>query len=151
MHQLKWIKEQIANAVCAQLSCIEKVNTHELGEAIDALKDLEEAMYYCSKIKRGEKKVCEHCHKLLEEEEEKLEQELDKHEGRSYMSRCAYMKAKQEHKDKATKIKELDKYMQELTEDILEMIDDTCPEERQLLEKKITHLTSKIAQLNTNG
>lgn len=38
--------------------------------------------------------------------------------------------------------------MQELSEDIVEMIEGASPEEKQMLEKKMTHLTSKIAQLN---
>ena len=56
-----------------------------------------------------------------------------------------YMESKQLHKDKAEKVKELEKYMQELSEDIVEMIDGASPEERQILEKKMTSLTNKIA------
>ena len=72
----------------------------------------------------------------------------DSLEVRSPMSLRTYMEAKELHKDKTTKIKELEKYMQELTQDIVEMIEDASPEERQMLEKKMTHLTSKVAQLN---
>lgn len=72
----------------------------------------------------------------------------DNREGRSPMSRRNYMESKELHKDKSAKIKELEKYMQELSEDIVEMIEDASPEEKQMLEKKMTQLTSKIAQLN---
>lgn len=72
----------------------------------------------------------------------------DSREGRSPVSRRMYMESKEMHKDKQHKIKELEKYMQELSEDIVEMIEGASPEEKQMLEKKMTHLTSKIAQLN---
>lgn len=62
-----------------------------------------------------------------------------------------YMESKQLHKDKTEKVKELEKYMQELSEDIVEMIDGASLEERQVLEKKMTSLTNKIAQLNLNA
>lgn len=75
----------------------------------------------------------------------------DSREGRSPMSRRNYMESKEMHQGKDKKIKELEKYMQELSDDIVEMIEGASIEERQLLEKKMTHLTSKIAQLNTNA
>lgn len=51
------------------------------------------------------------------------------------------------HHDKAKKMKELESYMQELTVDIAEMIEDSSPEERQLIHKKISALASKIEAL----
>ena len=50
-------------------------------------------------------------------------------------------------KDKATQLRELEKYMQELTGDMVEMIQDASPEEKQYLEKKISALASKIGQM----
>lgn len=55
------------------------------------------------------------------------------------------MESKLLHKDNIEKSKELEKYMTELSEDIVEMIEDASPEERQLLEKKMTILVNKIA------
>lgn len=75
----------------------------------------------------------------------------DSREGRSPMSRRNYMESKEMHKDKDKKLKELERYMKELSEDIIEMIEDASPEERQMLEKKMTNLASKVAQLNTNA
>ena len=72
----------------------------------------------------------------------------DSREGRSPMIRRMYMESKELHKDKEIKMKELDKYMKELSEDLVEMIDDASPEERQLLEKKISALATKISSLN---
>ncbi len=71
----------------------------------------------------------------------------DEREGRSYNSRRMYMEAKDMKRDKATQLRELEKYMQELSQDITEMIADASPEEKQYLEKKITALASKIGQM----
>ncbi len=71
----------------------------------------------------------------------------DTREGRSPTSRRMYMESKELNHDKAKKMKELEKYMQELTLDIAEMIEDSSPEEKQLLHKKITALASKIETL----
>ena len=45
---LKTMKEQLMNCVQGQLGDLSKVDTHELGEAIDMIKDLAEAIYYCT-------------------------------------------------------------------------------------------------------
>lgn len=70
----------------------------------------------------------------------------DEREGRSPQNRRMYMEAKGS-KDKATQLRELEKYMQELTSDMVEMIQDSSPEEKQYLEKKISALASKIGQM----
>ena len=48
MDQLKSMKEQLTSIVQGQLGDISKVDTKELGEAVDMIKDLAEAIYYCS-------------------------------------------------------------------------------------------------------
>lgn len=68
----------------------------------------------------------------------------DSREGRSPMSRKTYVESKELHHDKAVQMKELDKYMQELTQDIVDMIKDASPEEKQLLKQKISVLSTKI-------
>lgn len=68
----------------------------------------------------------------------------DRREGRSPMSRKMYMESKELHKDKTTQLKDLENYMQELSMDIAEMIDDASPEEKQMLQSKITALANKI-------
>ena len=71
----------------------------------------------------------------------------DHRDGRSYASRRMYMEAKEMQKDKAIQLRELEKYMQELTQDITEMIGDSTPEEKQYLEKKISALATKIGSM----
>jgi hypothetical protein len=44
-------------------------------------------------------------------------------------------------------MRELEKYMQELTHEIIEMIDDATPEEKQYLTKRVTALANKIGSL----
>ena len=60
MERLKHMKETLIGCVQSQLSDIHNVDTHELGEAIDMIKDLEQAMYYCSIVKAMEEKDEEH-------------------------------------------------------------------------------------------
>lgn len=45
---LKTMKEQLVSCVQSQMGDISRVDTHELGEAIDMIKDLAEAIYYCT-------------------------------------------------------------------------------------------------------
>lgn len=68
----------------------------------------------------------------------------DRREGRSPMSRKMYMESKELHKDKTIQLKDLEHYMQELSTDIAEMIDDASPEEKQMLQSKISALAAKI-------
>ena len=70
----------------------------------------------------------------------------DPKEGKSPQLRKMYMEHKSSPKgtDKVSQMKELENYMQELTQDIVEMIEGASPEEKQYLNKKITALASKI-------
>ena len=52
---LKTMKEQLMNCVQGQLGDISKVDAHELGEAVDMIKDLAEAIYYCTITESMEK------------------------------------------------------------------------------------------------
>lgn len=68
----------------------------------------------------------------------------DSREGKSPERRRMYMESKELHHDQAKKLKELEEYMQELNADILEMIEGASQEEKQLLQKKIALLATKI-------
>lgn len=223
MHdRLKHMKETLMCAVEMQLCDLGEVDTKELGEAVDMIKDLEEAIYYCTvteamtkpgtemewEMKSGEKK--EH-HKegermyyagsypmmydddrmyarrrradgtfysdpmymdggsghagtaamshsggtnymdggnesgYMDHNNEPMYR--DEREGRSYNSRRMYMEAKEMKRDKAAQMRELEKYMQELSQDIVDMIADASAEEKQYLEKKVTALASKIGAM----
>jgi hypothetical protein len=56
MEQLKSMKDQLTSQVHTQLANIEKADYHELGAAIDMIKDIAETEYYCSVVKAMEEK-----------------------------------------------------------------------------------------------
>ena len=73
----------------------------------------------------------------------------DGREGRSGMSRRSYMQTKEMHPDnsqesKQMKMKELEKYMGELSGDITEMIAGASNEEKTMLKSKLQTLMQKI-------
>lgn len=68
----------------------------------------------------------------------------DPREGRAKQSRRMYMESKEMHKDTATQMRELEKYIQDLGEDITEMIQNASPQEKQVLQQKIATLSTKI-------
>lgn len=176
MEELKRIKEQLIGQVQAQMSNLPCVDAQELGEVIDMIKDLEEAMYYCTIIEAMEAneeystthyyddkyskkypKTKRTGHHPIEDDIEEwdyYEREYkpiltrDSREGKSPQRRKMYMESKALHKDKTTQLKELDKYIQDLSSDIVEMIEDASDDERAYLEKKISALATKIGQMN---
>lgn len=182
--RLKHLKESLMICVENQMCNIYEADTAELGEAIDMLKDLEEALYYCTITeameKGGEHKSDygknhngthdEYGHSSMmyndgrssrpkngnyrenggnRPEYDYMDHGMnrDYREGRSPEIRRMYMEARDMGKDKTVQIKELEHYMQELSTDIVEMIQEAGTEERQYLEKKLLALASKIGQM----
>lgn len=221
--RLKHLKDNLMCSIEAQMCNLYEADAEELGCAIDMLKDIEEAMYFCTitEAMQGKGKYGggneyefefknEHHNKKDMHEEPRMyypntygrsyysENPMmyndgsmmysdgssrmyndgrmyatnsssngnsnggnnssssdysepmsmrDSREGRSPQSRRMYMEAKQMHHDKAAQLRELEKYMQELTTDMVEMIQDSSPEEKQYLEKKINTLAAKIGQM----
>lgn len=196
------MKEQLMAQVECQLADIHTADYHELGAAMDMIKDLAETIYYCTITEAMEGKEKEHHYYYTERvyphypnydgdeygrdpyrmyyggngngnggsnngngsssnggnsggngsryysEREYPFGLHDDREGRSPIKRRRYMEAKEMHSDEAHKMKELENYMQELTSDIAEMIKDASPSEKQLLQKKISSLATKVEQLN---
>ena len=68
----------------------------------------------------------------------------DYREGRSGMSRRMYMESKEMHDNKEKQMRELETYMRELNQDVMEMINDATPEEKQMLSQKLSTLADKI-------
>lgn len=199
MERLKHVKDTLLCAVESQLGDLEHVDAKELGEVVDMVKDMEEAMYYCSIVKAMEEK---------KEEEEQFEhfmtkygpymqanhRDMDRDQGRMYygergmehgawaahngkdmsyrmgkedyrdheregrypmeirdaregkspISRKNYMESKELHQGVPAQMRELEKYLQELSQDITEMIEDATPEEKAVLQQKLSILASKI-------
>jgi hypothetical protein len=133
------------------------------------IKDLEEAIYYCTITKAMKENEEEEKHSSQYQSQDmgngahyytpmyypsmhagtdspqhNPHNMRDAREGNSPHYRKMYMEGKQQHKDTQAQMKELEDYMHELTNDIMEMIEDATPEEKQLLRQKITTLTTKI-------
>lgn len=195
MERLKHIKNTLLSAVESQLGDLSHVDAKELGEVVDMVKDMEEAMYYCTIVKAMEERQEEEKHSpkymqqmpyippmyyqtnprdidrsygrmyygegngrgnthVMEHEGEPMPVKYngsgypteirDVREGRSPISRKNYMESKELHQGTPAQMKELEKYMQELTQDITEMIADASPEEKSVLQQKLSILASKI-------
>ena len=175
MNNLKSMKEQLTNVVQAQMGNMQNVNAKELGEAVDMIKDLSEAIYYCTITEAMEEKEKEEMHyytdkrypdyyrdvdreygrmyyddrpsagtRMMYTEQIPKTMMRDSREGRSGMSRRMYMESKEMPKDSATQMHEFDTYIKELGSDITEMIKDSTPEEKQVLQQKIANLAAKI-------
>lgn len=214
MYQLEHIKSKLVDAVSSQINgSLECVNAEELGEVVDMVKDLSEAIYYCT---------------ITEAMKDKTQQEQSGHyptahyygdrmknlpaypeypmmyadnmsggnrnytpmmyandgsaqsmresrnytpmmyasnggsssymyyspeqmlplgnpelEGRSPIARRRYMDGKKQN-DKQAQMRELEQYAQDLTNDLIDMIKDASPEERQMLQQKVAMLAQKI-------
>lgn len=141
--KLMWMEEQLIAEAEKQFECLEEVCTKELGEVIDMIKDLKEAIYYeaITKAMEGDS------WKTEKSDQHQNDDSRSEREGKSSLSRKMYLEAKHMNKDKATQLRELEKYMQELSQDVVDMIADASPEEKQYLEKKITALASKVGQM----
>ena len=182
MHRLESMKEALINCAQSNMGNLANVNAEELGEVIDMVKDLEEAIYYHTIVDsmneksdpstsnmyytpgyeynrmytpapspsnyggtRGYREVRQSPREVRTYNEyEYPMMSHDYREGRSGTSRKMYMESKEQHKDTQTKIRELENYMNELTMDISEMMQDTTPEEKQMLQKKLNTLLSKV-------
>ena len=73
----------------------------------------------------------------------------DSREGKSGVGRRNYMETKEMHKsntpeDKQAKMRELENYAKELTEDVVDMVADMSAEEKNLLKTKMQTLIQKI-------
>ncbi len=216
MERLKHMKETLMSAVQGQLGNLSSADSKELGEAVDMIKDLSEAIYYCTIVKSME-----------DSDKEKQKQPMmyytpmpmnyrdmdyemgrmyydasargnnargggtrgydegryyseggssggsnsgnnnssrnydggsrgyvtgysepihirDYREGQSPLTRKTYMERKMHGGDKATQMQELERYMQELTGDLMEMIEGASADEKQILQKKLSTLATKI-------
>lgn len=206
MKQLKQMKETLMMAVQGQLSNLSQADTKELGCAIDMIKDLSEAIYYCTITKSMEEaeEEKEEMMKMMKYSQQNdqgnsqmyyserkrepyyMPRDMDRWEGRMYYDgggmnsrsggsssssgnnarggeptymnqyerdpregkaperRRMYMESKQMNSDKTMHMRELEEYAHDLTDDILDMLKDASPEEKQTLKKKMIELTGKM-------
>lgn len=192
MEDLKNMKKQLM--ACAQSQIfgnMDKVDAKELGEVIDMIKDLEEAIYYCTVVeameegKKEEPRYYQDVRKGTGYVDRDMDRSYgrmyygepstssvpmhygepmymgdayskgmmdydrvygtrDRKEGRSGPYRKMYMETKEVHPGSEKSMKELEKYMEELSHDITEMIKDATPAEKATLAKKMNTLSGMI-------
>lgn len=214
MERLKHIKDTLLSAIEGQIGDLANVNAQELGEVVDMVKDMEEAIYYCSIVKameeqKEEKQMEEKYYSTrrpqyipiyMNEGKNDLDfRDLDRQygrmyysdntgapmnsnngnnsrgyrpyytspewerehamsmsypaeirdvrEGRSPISRKNYIESKETHQGNPVRMKELEKYLQELSQDVTEMITDATPEEKTILQQKLTTLATKVGNV----
>ena len=170
MDRIECMKMQLIAAIESEMQDLKSADCEELYKAIDMLKDLEEAQYYCTITesmkanKKEEEQIMYYTepHSYLPTDDMYMERLKDMsgrrgrrynngngdYAGRSGESRRMYMESKDLNHEKSVKMQELETYMKDLTKDLVEMIEDSSPEEKQLLQQKLTILTNKIAQVN---
>jgi hypothetical protein len=68
----------------------------------------------------------------------------DYREGRSGQSRRTYVESKEMGKDKQEKMKKLEDYTNELSNDLMEMLKDASPEEKSLVKNKMQNIVTKM-------
>jgi hypothetical protein len=133
------IAKQLICEVEAQMEDLENVCTTELGEVIDMIKDLSEAIYYDVVTEAMLDK------EELGEEEPETKKIKDTHgENHGYPSYKSYMEAKHKNSDSAILMRELEKYMGDISQDLLEIMKNAAPEEKSYLNKKMNSLISKL-------
>ena len=179
IEQMKMMKTTLMNCVQGQLGDLSSVDAKELGEAVDMIKDLSEAIYYCTITESMEESGKEK-EKYYPEDYNRYYRDMNKpygnmyytdshgvshpsanmttgsqsrnypieirdyREGRSPMTRKTYMERKMHGGGKEVQTQELEKYMHELTSDIMEMLEGASMEEKQVLKTKISALATKI-------
>lgn len=197
MYHLKQMKDKLVEAIEKQVNGnLEYANTEELGDAVDMVKDLSEAIYYCtiteamndkSQSKQGSHYPATHYYSepMYRGYPDEYYTPMGEHypimyssgnsssgngmggsryygdastrymmysdsypmlnpgSDRSSMVRKRYMEGKM-YNDKTSQMKELEQYTQELTTDLVDMVKDASPEEKQLLQQKIALLAQKI-------
>ena len=223
MDMLKSMKETLMCAAQSQMSHLDTVDAKELGEVIDMVKDLEEAIYYCTITEAMTKKEHEGNgngggHTTIYYSEPRYPMDYnrmyydggtsyrmyndggrmyagdgnggstnrmyanggrndsngnegrdgrssngnegrrgydemmirDPREGNSPSQRRMYMEAKQMHHGKTKQLQELEKYVKDLSSDLVEMIEGASPEEKQYLGNRLSALSSKIIKLEND-
>lgn len=210
MEELKAMKTQLESCVRGQMGNLDKTDTHELGEAIDMIKDLSEAIYYCTITeameKTNEPKEVNNINYYTSPDYRGIERTggymyyptagnggsgymyyptsgnsggsggnssgggnsggsrgsgrtgsntsyytempydimRDPREGKSAIRRRMYMEGKEQHRDTNSQLHELQAYLEELSKDVVEMIQDASTEEKATLRQKMTTLADKI-------
>ena len=137
------IAEHLICAVEEQMEDLEGVCTQELGEVIDMIKDLSKAIYYdvvteaMLEVDELDSSIATNPTTASYTHSEKV--------GGGYTEYHKYLEAKHNHADNAILMKKLEEFMQAFSSDIMNILSEISPEEKQYLHKKMSILTNKLA------
>jgi hypothetical protein len=141
MKDLKRMKKMLMEQVEMELENPQSADTKELGEVVDMIKDIAETMYYCSIVKAMEKSEPEEIMAYHDDYQPHIMKEERPIENHFH----EYKKVKKMSNDPILSMQHLEGYINELQKDIMEMASTASPEEKQMLQKKIAVLASKLA------
>ena len=115
-NRLKWMEEALVDVIEMQFCNLDGVCTKELGEAVDIIKDLEEAIYYhtITEAMKTEKAATAPESHDRGMNEMIIKEEWDEWLGHSPHGRKRYLEAREHGKDKTTQLRELEKYYYQL-------------------------------------
>lgn len=82
--------------------------------------------------------------RAAQRETDKQRLERSTYEGKSGLSRKMYMETKATSHNQTEKMQELEHYIQELSNDLVEMIDDASAEEKNILKQHLKTISEKI-------
>lgn len=148
IEELKRMKNCLITQAQSQMNNLSMVNTREMGEVIDMIKDLEESIYYCTIVEAMAGDSNYNYYRDIDQNQGRMYYSgndlRDTKEGRSPMIRRTYMESKEMHKDKNSQMQELEKYTRELSADVIDMIRGSSLEEKQILQRKLNEIASQI-------
>ena len=135
---LKNIETRLENCVYNQTDNLQKVDTRELGEAIDMIKDMSEAIYYQT--------ITQSMEKVDSETYDDMPLQVTSSETKMYHmpDHTNYMEGKKTHKDTNSQLHELEKYLKQLSDNIMVMMKDSSPEEKTMFRQKMAMIVDKI-------
>ena len=148
IEELKRMKNCLITQAQSQMNNLSMVNTQEMGEVIDMIKDLEESIYYCTIVEAIAGDSNYNYYRDIDQNQGRMYYSgndlRDTKEGRSPMIRRTYVESKEMHKDKNSQMQELEKYTRELSADVIDMIRGSSMEEKQILQRKLNEIASQI-------
>ena len=148
IEELKRMKNCLITQAQSQMNNLSMVNTREMGEVIDMIKDLEESIYYCTIVEAMAGDSNYNYYRDIDQNQGRMYYSgndlRDIKEGRSPIIRRTYMESKEMHKDKNSQMQELEKYTRELSADVIDMIRGSSMEEKQILQRKLNEIASQI-------
>lgn len=148
IEELKRMKNCLITQAQSQMNNLSMVNTREMGEVIDMIKDLEESIYYCTIVEAMAGDSNYNYYRDIDQNQGRMYYSgndlRDTKEGRSPMIRRTYIESKEMNKDKNSQMQELERYTRELSADVIDMIRGSSVEEKQILQRKLNEIASQI-------